>query len=84
MTVNQRRQQIQQRSMPLSAGGWGGWMSDPSAIPPPSVYNQAISGVIVNERSVLSIMTVASCLRVIGDAVSGLDVQVHRQQGNRR
>ncbi len=84
MTVNQRRQQIQQRSMPLSAGGWGGWMSDPSAIPPPSVYNQAISGVIVNERSVLSIMTVASCLRVIGDAVSGLDVHVHRQQGNRR
>jgi HK97 family phage portal protein len=74
----------QQRGMALSAGGWGGWMSDPAAVPPPSVYNQAVSGVIVNERSVLGIMTVASCLRVLGDAVGGLQVHVHRQQGNKR
>jgi len=84
MTVRQQRAMEQQRGMPLSAGGWGGWMSDPSAIPPPSVYNQAVSGVIVNERSVLGIMTVAACLRVLGDAVGGLQVHVHRQQGNKR
>ena len=81
MTVRQR---MQQRGMPLSAGGWGGWMSDPAAIPPPSVYNQAIAGVIVNERTILSIMTVAACMRVIGDSISGLPVKVKRQQGNRK
>jgi len=84
MTISQRQRQIQQRAFPLSSGGWGGWMSDPAAIPPPGVYNQAIAGVIVNERSVLSIMTVASCIRVLGDALSGLTIHVHRQQGNRR
>lgn len=81
MTVLQR---IQQRGMPLSAGGWGGWMSDPAAIPPPSVYNQAIAGVIVNERTILSIMAVAACLRVLGDSSSGITVKVHRQTGNKR
>src|SRR5208282_2042583 len=84
MTITQRREQLQQRGMALSAGGWGGWLSDPAAIPPPSVYNQAVSGVIVNERSVLGIMTVAACLRVLGDAVGGLQIHVHRQQGNKR
>ena len=84
MTIRQALAQQQQRGMPLSAGGWGGWLSDPAAIPPPSVYNQAVSGVIVNERSVLGLMTVASCLRVLGDAVGGLQVHVHRQQGNKR
>ena len=84
MTITQHRAQVQSRGMALSAGGWGGWMSDPAAIPPPSVYNQAVSGVIVNERSVLGIMTVASCLRVLGDAVGGLQIHVHRQQGNKR
>jgi HK97 family phage portal protein len=59
-------------------------MSDPAAIPPPSVYNQAISGVIVNERSVLSLMSMAACMRVLGDASSGLAIHVHRQTGNKR
>ena len=81
MTVLQR---LQQRGMPLSAGGWGGWMSDPAAIPPPSVYNQAIAGVIVNERTILSIMAMAACMRVLGDSASGITVKVHRQTGNKR
>ncbi len=85
MTVRQQRQRqkAQERGMPLAAGGWGGWMSDPAAIQPPSVYNQSIAGVIVNERSVLSIMAVAACLRVLGDAAGGLVPHVHRQEGNR-
>src|ERR1017187_4813027 len=84
MTITQRRELLQQRGMPLSAGGWGGWLSDPAAIPPPSVYNQAVAGVIVNERTILSIMAVAACLRVLGDAASGITVNVHRQIGNKR
>ena len=86
MTVSQRRMVVQQqkRAMPLSAGGWGGWMSDPAAIPPPSVYNQAVSGVIVNERSMLSLMSMAACMRVIGDSIAGLQVHVHRQEGNKK
>ncbi len=87
MTVRQQRQRSknpQERGAPLSAGGWGGWMSDPAAIPPPSVYNQAVSGVIVNERSIISIMAMASCVRVLGDAASGITPHVHRQQGHVR
>jgi HK97 family phage portal protein len=57
-------------------------MSDPAAIPPPSVYNQAISGVIVNERTIISIMAMASCVRVLGDAASSITPHVHRQVGS--
>lgn len=82
MTVAARRRQV--RAMSLSQGGWGGWISDPSVIPPNSAFSQTSAGVVVNERSVLSLMAVSSCIRVLGDAASGLDVHVYRQTGSRR
>src|SRR6185437_10013614 len=85
VTVMGRRReaQLQQRGMPISMGGWSGMM-DPAAIPPPSGFNQATAGVVVNERTVLSLMVVAACLRVLGDAASGLEPHVYRQKGSRR
>ena len=70
--------------MALNAGGWGGWQSDPAVIPPNSVYNTSTAGTIVNERTVMSLMVVASCIRVLGDAGAGLDVHVYRMSGKRR
>lgn len=83
MTVATRRRQLRDGA-PLSAGGWGGWQSDPSVIPPNSVYATSSAGSVVNERTVMSLMVVASCVRVLGDAVAGLDVHVYRQKGTRR
>lgn len=74
----------QQRGFPISQGGFGGWIGDPSVIPPPSAFNMGTAGVVVNERTVLSLMVVAACVRVLGDAVSGLEPHVYRQKGNRR
>jgi HK97 family phage portal protein len=70
--------------MSISQGGWGGWISDPSVIPPNSAYSQTSAGVVVNERSVLSLMAVSSCLRVLGDTGSGLEPHVYRMTGKRR
>lgn len=74
----------QQRGFAINQGGWGGFMGDPSAIPPPSAYNMGTAGVVVNERTVLSLMVVAACIRVLGDAAAGLEPHVYRQKGNRR
>jgi phage portal protein BeeE len=82
MTLRSRLRET--RALPLSAGGWGGWMSDPAVIPPNSVYNVSAAGVIVNERSVMSLMVVASCIRIIGDTVSGLTPRVYKMEGSRR
>lgn len=84
MTVIARRaerQMQQQRGFPISQGGWGGYMGDPAAIPPPSAFNMGTAGVIVNERTVLSLMVVSTCIRVLGDAVAGLRPRVYRQKG---
>ena len=84
MTIVARRRGVQQRGFPISMTGWGGNLADPSAIPPPSAYNMGASGVPVNERAVLSLMVVVSCIRVIGDMTSGLEPHVYRQRGSRR
>jgi HK97 family phage portal protein len=76
--------QAQKRAQAIGMGGWGGWSGDPSAIPPASAFNMATAGVVVNERTVLSLMVVASCIRVLGDAIANVEVHVHRQTGNRR
>ncbi len=83
MTVLARRalRQAQERGYPISQGGWGGYMGDPAAIPPPSAFNMGTAGVIVNERTVLSLMVVSTCIRVLGDAVAGLRPRVYRQKG---
>lgn len=73
----------QQRGFPIGQGGFGGWIGDPSAIPPPS-YNSGVAGVTVNERTVLSLMVVASCIRILGDTSSGLEPHVYRMVGSRR
>lgn len=82
MTVAGR--QAQKRGMPIGMGGFGGWIGDPSVIPPASAFNVGTAGVVVNERTVLSLMVVASCIRVLGDAASGLEPRVRRMKGNRR
>ncbi len=73
----------QQRGFPISQGGWGGWIGDPSAIPPPSAFNYGTAGVIINERTVMSLMVVSSCIRVLGDTVAGLEPRVFRMKGTR-
>lgn len=86
MTVVARRRvaAMQQRGFSIAQGGFGGWIGDPSVIPPPSAFSMGTAGVTVNERTVLSLMVVAACLRVIADAVSGLEPHVYRQKGSRR
>lgn len=79
MTVTARRRQ--QRGMAISQGGWGGWISDPSVIPPNSAYAHTSAGVVVNERSVVSLMAVAACIRVLGDAAASLQPHVYRRTG---
>lgn len=74
----------QQRGFPIGQGGWAGNMMDPAAIPPPGAYNMGTAGVVVNERTVLSLMVVAACIRVLGDSAAGLEPHVFRQRGNRR
>lgn len=73
------------RAQALGGGGWNAWSGDPAAIPPPgaAAFGSA-AGVLVNERTVLSLMAVSSCLRVLGDAASGLEPRVYRQRGKRR
>jgi HK97 family phage portal protein len=85
MTVLARRaqRQAQQRGFPISQGGWGSFMGDPAAIPPPSAMSMGVAGVVVNERTVLSLMAVSTCIRINGDAVSGLEPHVYRQKGRR-
>lgn len=75
---------MQQRGFPISQGGWGTSIGDPAAIPPPSAMSMGTAGVVVNERTVLSLMVVASCIRILGDTTSGLEPRVYRQNGNRR
>lgn len=87
MTITARwaqRQFEQQRGFPISQGGFGGWIGDPSVIPPPSAFNMGTAGVVVNERTVLSLMSVSSCIRILGDTASGLEPRVYRQAGSRR
>jgi HK97 family phage portal protein len=74
----------QARGQSISQGGWGGWIGDPAAIPPPSAFNMGAAGVVVNERTVLSLMVVSSCVRILGDSSAGLEPRVYRQIGNRR
>jgi HK97 family phage portal protein len=79
-----QRQMQQQRGWPIGQGGWGGWIGDPAAIPPPSAYNSSTAGVTVSERTVLSLMVVSSCIRILGDTSAGLEPHVYRMVGNRR
>jgi len=68
----------------LSAGGWGGWMSDPAAIPPPSVYTRLSLGLSSMSEPSCRSWTVAACMRVIGDSISGLPVKVKRHRKRKR
>ena len=85
MTMTARHRGVQQqRAFSIGMGGWGGGFMDPAAIPPPSAYNMGAAGVVVNERTVLTLMVVVSCVRVIGDMTSGLEPRVYRQVGSSR
>lgn len=83
MTVLARRaqRQLQQRGFPISQGGWGTFMGDPAAIPPASAMSMGVAGVVVNERTVLSLMVVSTCIRILGDAAAGIRPRVYRQKG---
>ncbi len=74
----------QQRGFPISQGGFGGWIGDPSVIPPPSAFSMGTAGVVVNERTVLSLMVVSSCIRILGDVGSQLTPHVYRMSGHSR
>lgn len=82
MTIAARQRQV--RGQSIGMGGWGAYMGDPAAIPPASAFNTATAGVVVNERTVLSLMALASCIRVLGDASSGIQPHVFRMTGNTR
>lgn len=79
MTIAARA--AQKRGMSIGQGGWGTAIGDPAAIPPPGAYSSGAAGVVVNERTVLSLMVVATCIRVIGDTAAGLAPKVYRQKG---
>ncbi|MGH9082330.1 MAG: phage portal protein [Acidimicrobiales bacterium] len=80
MTVRSKLRQ--QRGMPLTGTNWYGQWGDPSVIPPNSAYNKSIAGVVVNERSVLSLMAVSACIRIIGDSISNLFTHTYRMNGS--
>ena len=77
MTV--RRAIAQQRSQAINGGNWYGQWGDPAVIPPNSSTMTSAAGVVVNERSVISIMAVFACLRVLADAASFIDVHVYKK-----
>ena len=77
MTV--RRSLVEQRSQALNGGNWYGQWGDPAVIPPNSASMTSAAGVVVNERSVISLMAVFACLRVLSDAASFIDVHVYRR-----
>ncbi len=78
MTI--RRSLTQQRGMNTGTGWWGG-MGDPSVIPPPSAMGYSTAGVAVTERTVIGLMSVFSCIRIIGDIVADLEPHVFRKTG---
>lgn len=84
MTV--RRAIVQQRAQAINGGNWYGQWGDPSVIPPNSSTMTSAAGVVVNERSVVSLMAVFGCLRVLADAASFIDVHVYKKgpQGSLR
>ena len=86
MTILARRAQrlAQQRGFSIGQGGWGSSFGDPAAIPPPSAMNLSAAGVTISERTVLSLMVVASCIRILGDTSAALEPHVYRMKGNRR
>ena len=67
MTV---RTNVQRRSANIGGSNWYGQYGDPAVIPPNSAWGRSMAGVVVNERSVVSLMAVFSCLRVLGDAAT--------------
>lgn len=71
-----------QRNMALNGSNWYGQWGDPAVIPPNSGFNKSIAGVVVNERSVLSLMAVFSCVRILGDALANLFTHVYRCNGS--
>lgn len=77
MTI--RRSLTQQRAQSIGGSNWFGQMGDPSIIPPNSAMGRSSAGVVVNERSVISLMTVFACLRVLGDAAASLQVHVYKK-----
>lgn len=81
MTIRSRQQQ---RGQALNGGNWYGQWGDPSVIPPNSAYNKSAAGVVVNERSTLSLMTVFSCIRVLADSIAGLDTHAYVKVRNDR
>lgn len=83
MTVLARLRQ-QSRGFPISQGGWGTFMGDPAAIPPPSAGQYGSAGVVINQRTTLSLMIVAACIRALGDTASSLEPHVYRMTGGRR
>ena len=81
MTIRARAdmRRAQRRGMPLGGGGWNGWISDPSVIPPNSAnFFGSTAGVVVSERTALSLMAVASCIRVLGDAIAEIEWRQYR------
>jgi HK97 family phage portal protein len=69
------------RSQSTGGSNWYGSYGDPSVIPPNSAIGRSAAGVTVNERSVISLMAVFSCLRILGDVVADLQPHVFRKTG---
>lgn len=63
--------------------GGVGW-ADPSAIPPNSAFSRQLAGVVVNEHTALSVITVLSCVRLISGAGSRLPLDALRKVGKTR
>ncbi len=68
------------RAMPMVGGGY---IQDPSAIPPPS-YTTGISaaGVSVNDHTAFTVMAFTACVQLISDAIMSLPINVYRHDNN--
>lgn len=60
------------------AGVYGGGSDDPYSIPPNSSLGYASSGIIVNQTTALSFLAVTSCVRLISETLSNMDLQAVR------
>ena len=80
MTVRRAlSQRGQERGQNIGGFNWFGQFADPAVIPPNAALGKSVAGVAVNERTVLSLGAVFSCLRILADTAAGIENHVYRK-----
>lgn len=63
------------RVLARDAGVYGGGSADPYSIPPNSSLGTTSAGVIVNQDTALQMLAITSCVRLISETLSNMDLQ---------